>query len=246
MGFGDASFQTRQKIGVWGEATTKRYFDNHPEHGITALNYGEASSSTKKSQKDAVCRPDLLLIETEKINELEREGVPVREMNLRDMDDSDPRMVKIVDAALVGLEAKFSHREYREGRVNFIIDENRKLRYETWLSRTRRIGTVMVWFTTNRAFIATEDKVLSEGKEEVRSYEQRGKSAREKKTWNLPVERADPFANVIGYKLNETFKPSFRMTESGAIGFDVDDDPGDLEDVRIDRLKTLAREVKRA
>jgi len=103
----------------------------------------------------------------------------------------------------------------------------------------------MVWLTTDRAWIATVDEVLKKGKKELRTYEQRGGAAREKMTWNLPVEQATTFASVTGYRLNQTFKASFQWTKSGGIEVDAVDDPGDFAQVDVATLRRLAKAVRR-
>jgi hypothetical protein len=155
-------------------------------------------------------------------------------------------MEKVVSASLVAVEVKFSHRRYEEGHVKFIIDEGKKARYEQWLSRTRGIGALIVWLTTDRAWIAPTEQVFRDGIEEERTYEMRGGAGRKKKTWNLPVESALPFANVTGYELNKTFKASLQWTTSGGIEFDVTDDLGDFSDVQVATLRRLAKSVRRS
>ena len=245
MGFSGTDFLTRQKIGVWGEQTFLAHFRAHGEYGVSAFEYGEASSSRNKAQRDAVCRPDLLLLDNDKVKALAKRGIHLDKMDLRAIPDTHPDMQEVVKEALCAVEVKFSHREYRKGHVSFIIDETRKARYEQWLSRTRGIGALMVWLTTDRAWVAPVDKVLSEGESRVRTYEMRGSAGRRKTTWNLPVEKAVPFAIVTGYVLNKTLKPSLKMTESGAIQFDVNDDLGDLTDVDIPLLRQMAQAVRR-
>jgi hypothetical protein len=245
MGFGGSDFVIRQKIGVWGEKTFLAHFCAHGEYGISAFEYGEASSKRRKAQGDAVCRPDLLLVDSDKVKALAQRGIHLDKMDLRAISDNHLDMQEIVKEALVAVEVKFSHREYRKGHVSFILDESRKARYEQWLSRTRGIGALMVWLTTDRAWIASVDQVLREGKEEIRTYEMRGGAGREKATWNFPVESAKPFATVTGYVLNKTFKPSLKMTESGRIQFDVNDDLGDFVDVDIPLLRQMAQAVRR-
>jgi hypothetical protein len=247
VGFGDISFQTRQRIGIWGELTLFRHFSEHVEHGLLPLTYGEASPLKKKATNDAVCRPDILFIERSEVPRLLDQGIDVKTIDLRLLPDADPTIEAVLDSAFAAIEVKFSHREYRKGRVNFIIDEVRKERYERWLSRTHGIGSLMAWFTTNKAFMAPTDRVLTEGISEERTYETIGRAARTKTTVNLPVEEADFLADVIGYDLNQTFKPRLVMNEnSGGISFDVDDPlVGDLENVNIARLRKLAASVRR-
>jgi hypothetical protein len=64
-------------------------------------------------------------------------------------------------------------------------------------------------------------------------------------TWNLPVEQARAFATVTGYQLNKTLKASFQWTTSGGVEVDVNDDPGDLSDVDVAALLSLAKSVRR-
>lgn len=236
----------RQKVGAWGENTFLAHFKAHPEYGLSAFPYGEAYSGRGKAKGDAVCRPDLLIIETCQVEAIQAEGIPlVSAIDLRKLPDDDPVMVKVLAASLVAVEVKFSHRKYVAGHVKFIIDEGRRSRYEQWLSRTRGVGALTVWLTTDRAWIAPTEKVLRDGKEEERTYEMRGGAGRKKKTWNLPVESAQPFASVTGYELNKTFKASLRWTVSGGIEFDVTDDLGDFSDVQVATLRSLAKSVRR-
>lgn len=247
VGFGDTSFQTRQKIGIWGEITVFKHFTEHPEHGVKPLKYGEASTLKKKANTDAVCRPDILLIELDKVPSLKKAGIDLDQVDLRVLPDSDPIVKKVVDLALVAMEVKFSHREYRKGRVNFIIDEVREGRYGEWLKRTRNVGALMTWFTTNKAFMAPTDRLLKEGTPQERTYEMIGKAGRTKKTINFPVESAEPFADVLGYELNKTFKPRLVLNkDSGSISFDLDDPlVGDLANVNMPRVRELAEQLRR-
>lgn len=193
-----------------------------------------------------MCRPDVLLIDTAKVAELGRRGIPLASaLDLRKMADTDPVMEEVVDAALVAVEVKFSHRKYVPEHVNFIIDDGRQDRYRQWLGRTRRIGAVMVWMTIDRSWITSVDRVIREGSDDTRTYEMRGGKARQKKTKNLPVEKTDPFATVTGYVLNKTLKARFQITKGGSIEFDVEDDLGDFKDVQIETLRSLAASVRR-
>lgn len=246
MGIGGSSFLVRQKVGIWGEATFLNHFGTHPDYGLAVFQYGEAWSGKRaKEPGHAVCRPDLLLIENSQLEELLRRGINPRGLDLRSRPDDDPVIQEIVRHALVAVEVKFSHRRYVSGHVKFIIDEGRKSRYQQWLTNTEEIGALMVWLTTDCAWIATIDDVLDKGQQESRTYENRGGKAREKITWNLPVESAHPFAKVTGYRLNETLKSSFQWTKSGGVEIDVVDDPGDLAEVDITLLHALARQVRR-
>jgi hypothetical protein len=247
MGMGSSSFAVRQKVGVWGEQTFLHHFSTHTEHGLYAFEYGEMwKGKRKKDQSHAVCRPDLLLVKTSELENLAKKGIiPNPGLDLRALRDDDPTILEIVSHALAAVEVKFSHRRYVEGHVQFIIDEGRKARYEEWLTRTKGIGALMVWLTTDRAWIATVNEVLKNGKQEVRTYENRGSAARQKMTWNLPVEKTRHFANVTGYQINETLKASFQWTTSGGLEVDVTDDPGDFDNVDVASLLAMAKSVRR-
>jgi len=246
MGLGTSSFAVRQKVGVWGEATFLHYFKHHPEHGLSVLEYGDATKGKTKARGEAVNRPDLLIIETEELKAIAASGIHVNsDTDLRQLSDDSPILRAIVDHSLAAVEVKFSHRRYVKGHVKFIIDEGRRARYQAWLNATQKVGALIVWLTTDHAWIATVDDVLARGAEEVRTYENRGGAARQKKTWNLSVENARPFAKVIGYRINETLKASFQWTKSGGVEVDVTDDPGDFADVEIATLRSLANAARR-
>ena len=246
MGFGGTGFATRKKIGQWGEDTFEDYFHRHKEHGLRTLKYGEAFAGKKKQETDAVSRPDLLVMEAGPYDRLAREDPTALSTDLRTLPDADPIVKRVVAASLVAVEVKFSHREYRVGHVNFIVDDRRKAGYEKWLGRTQGIGEIVIWLTTDRGFMAPMGQVLSEGEPIVRSYENRGGKAMTKGTWNLPVEQAQPFANVVGYVLNTTLKPSLKVIPtSGAIEFDVTDDLGDFADVDLVGFRAMAKGLRR-
>jgi hypothetical protein len=247
VAIGQQSFALRQKWGDWAEDTVLGYFKSHPESEIVALPYGERySGPRKKVETDAVFRPDLLLVESKNVALLRKRGIDLKTLNLRELFDRDERLATIIEHALVGIEVKISFRYYAKGHVNFIIDEVRKKRYETWLSKVKGIGDVVVWFTLDKAFIAPMKQVLSEGSEEERSYEQRGKTARTKMTWNFPVEKADRFADVSGVELNKTIRASLDRSTSGSIAWVLDYDPGVLENVNLSGLRKLAEQVRRS
>lgn len=186
-----------------------------------------------------------LFFEKKSIKHLAEKGIDIFKLNLQDLSDNDDNLTSIVEEAIVALETKISFRYYEKGHVNFIIDEVRKKRYETWLSRTKNIGCLVIWFTLNKAFITPMDLILSNGTEEERSYEGRGRLARIKKTLNFPVEKAEHFANVNGVRLNETLRPILKRSQSGAISITIEDDPGNLIDVNLEALERLAEQVKR-
>lgn len=237
---------TRQKVGVWGEDTFVAHIRTHPEYGLAVFPYGEAYTGTKKAQGPAVNRPDLLLMETTELEKLASEGLKLKlDSDLRKMADDSTDTKSILMRSLVALEVKFSHRRYEKGHVAFILDEGREKRYKKWLTDTRGPGALMVWMTTDHAWIATFDQILKEGKQEIRTYEMRGGKARQKNTWNLPVEDTVPFASVTGYELNRTLKPSFKWTTSGGIEVDVNDDLGDFKDMDLPLLRKLAKAVRR-
>jgi hypothetical protein len=101
-----------------------------------------------------------------------------------------------------------------------------------------------VWFTLDRAFIATTDTVLTKGKKEERSYEGQGRKTRTKMTFNLPVEDTEVFAEVSGVKLNETLRPVWNRGKTGAISTTMEDDLGVLNNVNMKAFERLAGEVR--
>jgi hypothetical protein len=241
---GGLPFKTRQKIGQWGEDTFCEYFRKHTEAGVRVLKYGEASHETAKASGDAVIRPDLLLIDQHDIDRLILDDVLTSTTDLRLLPDSDPAVQAAVAAAWVAVEVKFSHREYRPRTINFIFDNRRRDAYLKWKARTPHLEDVVVWFTTNRVFMARMDRILSQGRDQSRPYESWGKGVRVKETRDLPVESGTFFANVVGYRVNETLRPSLKLNpRSGAINFDVEDDLGDLSDVDLDALRRIAKEA---
>ena len=242
MSAGGLPFKTRQKIGQWGEDTFCEYFRVHRDAGIKVLRYGEGSHETKKARGDAVIRPDLLLIDQPKFDWLVSDGLLAADVDLRTLPDSSPALRAAVRAAWVAVEVKFSHREYRPGRINFIFDDRRQRAYNAWKAKTPGLEDVVVWFTTDKAYMARMDRILRDGRRQERPYESRGKGVRMKTTRDLPVESGTFFANVVGYKVGATLKPSLHLNErTGAINFDVEDDPGDLSDVNLEALRRLAR-----
>lgn len=113
IGIGGSSFAVRQKVGIWGEATFLHHFRTHPEHGLSVFEYGEALTGKKKAQGHAVCRPDLLLIETDQLRKFAEEGINLNVgIDLRRLRDDDPTMQQIVRHALAAVEVKFSHRRF--------------------------------------------------------------------------------------------------------------------------------------
>ena len=247
MAVGQQSFALRQKWGDWAEDTVLGYFNSHPESGIVALPYGERySGPRRKVETDAVFRPDLLLVTNTNLESLRSRKIDPKALNLRELSDDHERLRTIVQHALVAMEIKISFRYYAKGHVNFIIDEVRKKRYQTWLSRVKGIGDVVAWFTLDKAFMAPMKTVLAEGSQEERSYESRGMTARTKMTWNFPVERADHFADVSGVELNRTIRSSLSRSTSGSIAWNLDYEPGVLQNVNLPGLLKMADEVKRS
>jgi len=247
VAIGQQSFALRQKWGDWAEDTVLGYFKSHSESGILALPYGERySGPRRKVETDAVFRPDLLLVKSDSVASLLGRGIDLNTLSLRDLSDKDERLGTIIQHALVAMEIKISFRYYAKGHVNFIIDEVRKKRYETWLSRVREIGDVIAWFTLDKAFMTSMDRVLSEGTEEERTYESRGMTARKKMTWNFPVEKAERFADVGGVELNRTIRASLDRSTSGSIAWILDYEPGVLENVNLPGLLKLAEQVRRS
>jgi len=245
MAIGQQPFAVRAKLGEWAEDTVTTYFNNHPETEIAAFPYGERWRGKRKAMTDAANRPDLLLVSKEQVANLSKIGIDVQKLQLRTLPDTDPQLRTILAHSLVALETKISFRYYVKGHVNFIIDEQRKERYRVWLSRTERIGDIVAWFTLDKVFIAPMKTVLTKGKPEVRSYESRGREARKKKTWNLPVEEAILLADVQGVKLNETLRASMDVGKSGGVTFSVDDGSGLLVNVDLKALLDMADGVKR-
>lgn len=236
-------FPVRQAIGEWAERTVIHYFSETGRYH--ALPYGERWSGKKRAETDATNRPDLLLLSKEAVERLKQKGIDALTLELKDLFDHDERLVSIVKEATVALETKISFRYYQKGHVNFIIDEIRKKRYEVWLTRTKKIGSLVIWFTLDKAFIAPMDLILSEGKAEDRSYESYGRKARIKTTYNYPVEQAEHFADVNGVKLNETLRPVLTRGQSGSISIKIEDDPGILKNVNLEAIERLAEQVKR-
>lgn len=245
MAIGQQSFAIRQQFGDWAEDTVLSYFSSHPETAIVAVPYGERWAGKRKAPTDAVYRPDLLLLKKDAVGSLSERGISVDKLDMRTLSDSDLQMRAVVREAVVAFEVKNSFRFYVKGHVNFIIDELRKERYETWLSKTKTIGDVVAWLTLDKAFIAPMNKVLSEGKQVERTYESRGPKARTKMTYNLPVENAVPFADVTGVRLNETIQASLSRGSSGSVAFSIRHTPGTLENVNLKALLDMAEEVKR-
>jgi hypothetical protein len=246
VGFAAADFEIRKRIGQWGEDTFTAYFDAHPEAGLKTLEYGEAFAGRKKQKGDAVARPDLLLIERKAWAELVQRSPDKAAQDLRLLPDSDPWVREVVAASTAAAEIKFSHRVYVEGRIKFILDEHRKTNYESWLERTEGIGELVFWLTTTRAFMAPVEQVFRDGVQKRRDYESQGPGAtRSKNTWNLPVESALPFAEVV-YELNKSLVPKFRVWEkSGAIGIGLTDPPGSFKNPDLAGLRDLAKTVRR-
>jgi hypothetical protein len=248
MGLGAIPFATRQKIGRWGEDTFVAHFARHPEYGITVLPYGDAYSGARRkasSEPDAVARPDLLLIGKADYEQLQNKGIPFPILDLRKLPDDDPQLRRIVEAAVVAVEVKFSHRQWRKNTVNFVVDEKRKADYKAWCSRTTGPGEVVVWLTTDKGYMTPMERIINEGKPIERTYEAFGKQGRKKMTWNLLVETGEPFATVLGYEVNTTLKPSLYFSKSGSIQLDMNDDLGDFGEVNLPGLLKMAREVRR-
>jgi len=243
MAFGQMPFPVRQAIGEWAERTVIHYFSETGRYH--ALRYGERWSGKKRVETDAVNRPDLLLLSKEAVERLKQNGIDPLTLELKDLSDHDKRLVSIVDEATVALETKISFRYYQRGHVNFIVDEVRKKRYEVWLTRTRKVGCLVIWFTLDKAFIAPMNLILSEGKAEDRSYESYGRQARIKTTYNYPVEQAERFADVNGVRLNETLRPVLTRGQSGSISIIIEDDPGILKNVNLEAFERLTEQVKR-
>lgn len=240
------SFAVRQAMGEWAEKTAVNYFATHPKARIRAFAYGERWGGKKKKDTDATNRPDLLLIETDRVRSLlDKDGVDVTKLNLLTLPDDDPSLRAIVRKALVALEVKISFRYYVKKHVNFIIDEIRKKRYETWLSQTENVGDVVAWFTLDKAFVTPMENILANGKEEERTYESRGRMARVKMTYNLPVERTTTFADVTNVDLNKTLRAVMKRGTTGGVSFQVVDDLGRLENVNLAALRKLAKETRR-
>ena len=125
------------------------------------------------------------------------------------------------------------------------VDELREGRYKVWQSRMKVIGSLVIWFTLDKAFIAPMETILAKGKKEERSYEGRGRMARTKMTYNMPVEDAELFAEVSDVRLNETLKPVLTRSKSGAISITIEDDPGLLQNVNMAAFERLTDEVKK-
>lgn len=245
MAFGGQPFAIRRAMGEWAENSVKNYFNTNPDVGILAFPYGEKWGGTRRKETDAANRPDLLLIETDNVNALSKSGIDVSKLDLTTLSDSNPQLRSIIRKALVALEVKISIRYYVKGHVNFIIDEVRKAHYETWLKQTGSIGDVVTWFTFDKAFITTMDTVLTDGKKDKRTYENVGRTARVKDTWNLPVEATTPFADVTNVDLNRTLRARMKRGTTGGISFEVVDDLAVLENVNIAVLRKFAEETKR-
>jgi hypothetical protein len=243
MAFGQMPFAVRQAVGEWAERTLIDHFSKDSKY--VAVHYGERwSGKRKRIETDPANRPDLLILPREALSRLESKGISPLLLDLTQLADDDPQVLEIVKEARVALEAKVSFRYYEKGHVNFIIDEEREKRYKVWRSRMKGIGSLVIWFTLDKAFIASMEMVLAKGEREERSYEGRGRMARTKMTYNLPVENAEPFADVSGVRLNETLKPVLKRSESGAVSITIEDDPGVLQNVNVEALERLADEVK--
>ena len=232
-------------MGEWAENTVISHFSKHPETGIVAVPYGERWGGKKRAETDAVNRPDLLLISTESVDSLAKANIDVLKLPIIDLPDSDPQLKRVVAKSIVAIDTKISFRYYAKKHVNFIIDEVRRKRYKTWLSQTETIGEIVVWFTLDKMWIAPMDEVLRKGKTIVRTYEAFGKEARRKKTWNMPVEDAILLADVAGVQLNQTLRSSMSRGPTGAVAFSVDDDLGILENLNLDVLLDMAKQVRR-
>jgi hypothetical protein len=247
VAIGQQSFAIRQQFGDWAEDTVLGYFSSHHETQIVAVPYGERWAGKRKATPtDAVYRPDLLLLKRDAVRSLAENDINIDRLSLRTLSDSDPQMRAILREAMVAFEVKISFRFYAKGHVNFIVDELRKERYETWLSKTKGIGDVVAWLTLDKAFITPMDRVLSEGEEIERTYEARGAKARTKMTYNLPVEEAIPFADVTGVRLNETIRASLSRGSSGSVAFSIEHKPGSLENVNLKALSQMADDVRRS
>lgn len=244
MAFGGMPFPVRQAVGEWAERTLVHHFSMDPKY--IAIHYGERwSGKRKRAETDPANRPDLLILPREALVRLESKGIFPTQLDLTQLPDDDSRVLEIVKEARVALEAKVSFRYYEKGHVNFIVDEVRESRYKVWLSRMKGIGSIVVWFTLDKAFIASMETVLTKGTKEERSYEGRGRMARTKMTFNMPVEDAVLFAEVSGVRLNETLKPVLTRSKSGAISITIEDDPGLLQNVNMAAFERLVDEIKK-
>lgn len=245
MALGQQSFAVRQAVGEWAEKSVVNYFATTPSAGILAYPYGERWGGPRRKDTDAANRPDLLLLERPVVKSLRAKGVDLNSLDLLSLPDSDSAMERIVRNALVALEVKISFRYYEKGHVNFIIDEVRRARYHKWLSQTEHVGDVVAWFTLDRAFLAPMDEVLGKGKKGVRSYENYGRTKRDKETWNYPVEGSPVFCTISNVDLNKTLRAVMKRGKTGGVSFSIVDDLAVLENVDLDTLRALAKKTER-